>query len=123
MATTTLTRAHHLSYPKTRTKGSIVQRFLSWCDTQEENRLMWLAFALTAHGCVLTPLSFLAVAISGINMVMVILVMASIALTVVPNLAAQSTRVTIPLFFLSVLIDIAVVIACVFSGFNSVNLF
>jgi hypothetical protein len=39
--------------------------------------------------------------------------MVAIGITVVINLAAQPTKITIPTFFLSILIDVAVVIACI----------
>ena len=97
---------------------SIFSKFTNWCVGQESYRLGWLAVILAIHGCALTPITLFAVILSGTNLVLYISVLAAMGLAVVTNLAAMPTKVTIPAFFLSVLIDVAIIIICLASGIN-----
>jgi predicted membrane protein len=102
---------------------SLIKRFFTWCKDQEKNRLIWLGIALTVHGCVLTPITFMAVAFSGLNLFLVYVVIAAMAATVIPNLAAQPTKVTLPLFFLSVIIDVLIIIYSLTQGLSAGNVY
>jgi hypothetical protein len=103
------------SYPSYKTPISLnlFAKFINWCEGQEKNRLGWLALALTAHGCIITPLVVLSIVTAGNSFILWITAMVAMGITVVVNLAAQPTKITIPTFFLSILIDVAVVIACI----------
>lgn len=97
---------------------SPIAKFFSWASGQEEERLLWLGLGLGLHGCVVTPLAFMVVVMSGINMFALAMVMISIVSVLVVNLAALPTKVTVPVFFLSVVVDILVIAACAATGFN-----
>ncbi len=99
-------------------RTGIVSRFLHWSAKQERNRFGWLALILTSHGCVLTPLTLFAVILSGSSLALFIAAVGAMGLVLVTNLAAMPTRVTIPAFFLSIVIDVAIVVICAISGFN-----
>ncbi len=79
---------------------------------------MWLGIALSAHGCIITPLTIMAVLIAGTNLFLFILALVAMGATLVTNLAAMPTRVTIPVFVLSIIIDIAIIFSCVFIGLD-----
>lgn len=96
-------------------KKSIVQHFLDWSKTQEKNRLLWLAMIVAGHGCIITPLTVLMVVFTVNSMLLWAFTIASMAMALVTNLAAMPTKITIPVFFLSLLIDIAVIASCVAS--------
>ena len=98
-----------ISYSAPVANASLWRKFLHWCSAQENNRLLWLGIALAAHGCILTPITVMAVLLAGTNLVLFMLAIIAMGLTVVTNLAAMPTRLTIPIFFFSVLIDIAIV--------------
>jgi hypothetical protein len=100
------------------TKPSLLSRFAAWCEGQQENRIMWIGIALAGHGCVLTPLTVMAVLVAGNSLALFMAATAAMAMAVVTNLAAMPTKVTIPVFFLSVLIDIVIVAAAVSGYFN-----
>ena len=106
------------SYVDAPVKTGLWQRFMAFCKTQENNRLLWLGVSLAAHGCVLTPLTVLAVVLSGTNIVLFMLALVAMGGSLVTNLAAMPTRVTIPVFVLSIVIDIAIIISCVLIGFD-----
>jgi len=95
-------------------QDNIWSRFLNWATMQEKNRFMWLAIAITAHGCIITPLTILSVMLSGNNnMFYWSLCLGAMAMSLVSNLAAMPTKWTIPVFFLSILIDLGILVSLV----------
>lgn len=91
-------------------KPSVISRFLTWCEEQQENRLLWLSVALGGHGCVLTPLTILLiVALTGMNLALFMTALFAMAAALIVNLAAMPTKVTIPVLFASVVVDLAVI--------------
>jgi len=119
MSTLILTRG----LTETVSKASLLSNFYNWCKGQSEYRLLWLGIVLVAHGCILTPLTILAVLLAGTNIILFMLATMSMAMALVTNLAALPTRITIPIFLLSILIDLGIVIACISIGFHAGNAF
>jgi len=93
--------------------------FMSWCQAQEKNRFLWLSIALAGHGCILAPLTLLVVMFAGNSMLLWAFVIGGMAMTLTTNLAALSTKITIPVFFLSVMIDVAAIITSIAAILNS----
>src|ERR1041385_1620361 len=87
-------------------KTSVIQKILIWCKDQERNRLLWLAAMLTIHGCVITPITILLITLAGNSIILWPFAMLAMAMTVVTNLAALPTKITIPTFFISLVIDL-----------------
>ena len=114
MATTSF--SSNLTHTQDRT--SLLARFQQFCAGQESNRLMWLGGILAAHGCIITPLTVMAVLLAGAPMFLFILALVAMGMSLVTNLAALPTRITIPVFVLSILIDIAVVISSLAIGLD-----
>ena len=103
----------------TRTSSpTLFSKFITWCSGQEKNRLGWLGAILVIHGCVLTPITLFAVVLTGTNFALYIATLVAMGIAVVTNLAAMPTKVTIPVFFLSVLIEVAVIILALSAGFD-----
>ena len=98
--------------------SSIFSKFTNWCVSQESYRLGWLAGILAIHGCALTPITLFAVVLSGTNLALYISALVAMGLAVVTNLAAMPTKITIPAFLLSVVIDVAIIIVCIVSSAN-----
>lgn len=121
MATTTLTSAIISTYNSVIEKPTPLQRFLNWCAAQQEDRLLWLALALMGHGAVFMPVTGIAVILAGTNLLMLVLVLVAMTMTLVTNLAALPTKITIPVFVLSAVIDVAVLAACLAQGFSLSN--
>ena len=94
------------------------KKFITWADGQEEYRLGWTAFAITGHGCVFTIITSMMVLFTGDHFIFWHVVIAAMAVCVVVNLAAMPTKVTIPVFFLSLLIDLVIIVICLANGFN-----
>ena len=104
----TLQHTYNPSYIVENKKESILTRFFAWCKSEENNRYGWLAAIIALHGCVLTPVTVLIIFLGGNNMVLWGVALGAMAMTLVTNLAAMSTKITIPVFFLSILIDLVV---------------
>jgi hypothetical protein len=104
----------HTYKPVYQTSGtkSFASRFFTWCESQEKYRFGWLAGIIAGHGCFITPATLLFVMMAGNSPVLWAFVIASMGMALVTNLAALPTKITIPVFFLSVLIDLIVIINC-----------
>jgi hypothetical protein len=109
---TTLHQTLAASHTFRATRPSAIARFFRWSARQESSRFGWVAGILALHGCVITPITILFVAATGMNLALFITTMSAMGLALTTNLAAMPTKVTIPAFVLSVIIDVAVVVAC-----------
>jgi len=97
---------------------SLLSRFMTWSDAQQHNRLLWLGIILSFHGCILTPLTVIAVLLAGTNLTLFIVAIVAMGLSLVTNLAAMPTKITVPVFVLSILIDLIVIGIAMAHGFN-----
>jgi hypothetical protein len=107
-----------LTHSRREEKISVVQRFFTWCKNQDNNRLTWLAVILTGHGCIITPLTVMFIMITGNNPILWPIAIAAMGMCLVVNLAALPTKITIPVFFLSLTIDLAIIITGLSAGFS-----
>ncbi len=92
-----------------RTKSLWISSFFRWAEKQNQNRLTWLALALAGHGCFLTPLTVMLVMATTQNFALFMTATGAMALALVTNLAALPTKITIPAFILSIVIDVVIV--------------
>lgn len=98
---------------------SLWKKFINWCDGQEKYRFGWLATALTLHGCVLTILTMFAVVLAGNHFIFWPFIIGAMGISLLTNLAAMPTKITIPVFFFSVLIDLIIIASCIAIGFDA----
>src|SRR5688572_22107019 len=99
-------------------KQSLFTRFINWANGQEPFRYGWLGVILAAHGCFLTPATVFVVLYSGNNIWMFVTAVTVMAMSLVTNLAAMPTKITIPVFFAGILIDLAIVAVSLLNGFS-----
>lgn len=104
------------------TKSFPFNSFFTWCSKQQPNRLAWLAVIIVLHGCIITPLTLLIVMATGNNLLLWPPVIVAMGASLVTNMAALSTHITLPVFFLSLLIDLSVVAICIAHGFVNLGL-
>ena len=96
------------------TSPSLFTQFINWTKGQEQNRLLWVGLIIAAHGCIVTPITVMAVLMGGApSLGLVVLAIIAMGMALVTNLAAQPTKVTIPVFFLSVLLDVAILVTAI----------
>lgn len=98
-------------------------RFMTWCESQEENRMLWVGLSLAIHGCILTPITLIAICLAGLATWMIALATASLMLTLVVNLAAVPVKNAIPVFCLSLALNIIVILSAFVHGFNFEGVF
>ena len=67
---------------------------------------------LAVHGCALTPVTVMATLFAGPNFILFMTAMVAMGIALVTNLAAMPTKITIPAFALSILIDVVILISC-----------
>ena len=97
-----------------RVKSFGISRFFRWAEKQNENRLTWLALALAGHGCFLTPLTVMLVMTTTYNFALFMTAIGAMTLAVVTNLAALPTKITMPAFILSIVIDVVIIAITLF---------
>ena len=99
-------------------KTSLVNRLINWTEDQEQYRFGWVAGILAGHGCIVTPITLFAIILSGSNLVFFMAAIIAMMASLVTNLAALPTKITIPTFFLSIVIDLIIIISCAVIGFD-----
>ena len=107
-----------ISFEHSKVSESIFTKFFNWCERQQPNRLLWLGVAVSAQGCILAPAAILAVVLAGTNLALFMAAIVAMGMVLVTNLAALPTKITIPIFFFSLLIDIVIVILAAYQGFD-----
>ncbi|PWU23275.1 hypothetical protein C5B42_03525 [Candidatus Cerribacteria bacterium 'Amazon FNV 2010 28 9'] len=98
-------------YIGTRSRANRLKKFLSWCDGQEKNRLLWLGIGIMGHIGMVLPLTLLAVLfLANNNFALWVLVLCANVPVLALNLAAQPPKVTIPVMLTSLIVNIVVII-------------
>lgn len=115
---TTIKHAYSPASPATGTKISLWKKFINWADKQEENRFGWTAFSIAGHGCVFTIFTVAIILLTGNNFIFWPFAIAAMVICLVVNLAALPTKITIPILFFSLLIDVAIIILALTNGFD-----
>ena len=105
----TLQQSYNPSYAPTAKRQSVIVQYFAWCKGQEEYRFGWLAVILAVHGCVLSPATTLMIALGGNNIILWSMALGAMAMALVTNVSAMPTKITIPVFFFSILIDLVVI--------------
>jgi hypothetical protein len=105
----TISLTHNTTHYTFQKDASLFSKFITWSDTQQGNRLLWLGLILCLHGCILTPLTVMAVLLAGTNLILFMVTIVAMGISLVSNLAAMPTKITIPFFVLSIIMDLAVV--------------
>jgi hypothetical protein len=99
------------------------KKFLNWCNRQQENQLGWLAVSFMVHGCIFVPITIIIIAISGSNFIFVALALVAMIVAITVNLATLPTKITLPVFFFTLVLDIVTTIACLLHDLAIRNLF
>lgn len=105
----TVQKTYNPAYSPAVKKQSVISQFIEWCNGQEKYRFGWMASIIAIHGCVLAPITLLAIALAGNNMIFWGISIGAIGMALISNLAALPTKITIPVFFLSIILDLAVI--------------
>lgn len=98
-----------------KTKTSLWSTFITWATNEDkEHHIGWAGVSMICMAAVFFPVTMSVILFNGAGLGLIIAAMIPLALVITLNLAAMSTRYTIPFFFLGILIDAVVVIASFF---------
>ena len=114
----TIQQTYSPAYVKKEAGVSAWKIFIKWADGQEENRFMWLAIAIFGHGCFFTIITVGAILLSGNSFILWPFAIGAMAMTLITNLAALPTKITVPVFFASLLIDAVIIAICLVNGLD-----
>ena len=115
---TTIKHAYSPASANTGTKISLWKKFINWADKQEENRFGWTAFSIAGHGCVFTIFTVAIILLTGNNFIFWPFAIAAMAICLIVNLAALPTKITIPVLFFSLLVDLTIIVLALTNGFD-----
>jgi hypothetical protein len=115
---TSIQHAYAPSYSQTVAKESVWKKFIDWSDRQEENRFGWTAFTIVGHGFAFTIMTVATILLTGNHFIFWPFAIASMTIPLIVNLAALPTKITIPVLFFSVLMDLVIIGLCLANGFD-----
>lgn len=102
MATLTLNTAPSIS---------LWSKYLNFADSQKPNHLGWFLVSIVLHATILVPLTFVLVySLDGYVIPCLAVSMLIFFANIVANMSSASTRVTIGVFYLSLLIHAAILL-------------
>jgi hypothetical protein len=104
---------NHQTYNDTHSIKSLWSQFIDYADKQQSKRLLWAAIGILGHGTIFTILTFATVLLLGNDITLLAITCFTMTMVVVVNLAALPTKYTVPIFFLSLLIDLGVIISAI----------
>jgi hypothetical protein len=110
MSTTFQSAGNLLAYEPVPQKTSAIARLFDWAAKQDApNHIGWVGITITSMTAVFFPLTMAAVLYNGAAFGLIIAAMCSLVLVVVSNLAAMSTKYTIPFLLVAIAMDLAVI--------------
>lgn len=117
---TILEAKNTISEVKTVSNSSLWRRFINWADKQEENRFGWTAFSITGHGCVFTLITVMMIIFTGNHFILWPFALGSMVACLIVNLGAMPTKITIPVLFFSIVVDLVIILFCItYYGFGN----
>ena len=104
-----------ISYKLPKTKTSYFRSFDKWATHEDlENHVGWIGIGIISMTAVIFPLTMAAILFNGASAGLIGIAMISLVMVVIVNLAAISTRYTIPFLLAGILMDIIAVLISVF---------
>ncbi len=97
---------------------SLWKRFLNWTDEQQSSRFLWMAFIILGHSIIFTPFALAVVYFSGNHFFYWPITIIAMMACLVVNLSGLPTKVTIPVFFISLIVDLVIIMCTITNGIN-----
>ena len=102
------------SLPSNSEKGGALSRFLHWCTAQEQSRIKWIGFSILGYIGAVIPLTAMMIILSGNHFALWLIVIITGTAVLSVNLSAMPTKVTIPTLTISLVINIVIILHCLF---------
>ena len=92
---------------------NVFSRFINWCEGQESSRMLWLVITFLLQIGMALPCTLAAILFLGNNSFSLWILACVINVPVLAiNLAAQSTKITIPSLFFAWTADLMIILYC-----------
>lgn len=89
-----------------------LQRYIER-ENSGENRIKWMGISMIAQSVFITPLVGLVIIVTGNHPVYWFLATAAMYLTFIPSLSGSTVRAIVKTFFISILLNIAIIITAI----------
>jgi CBS domain containing-hemolysin-like protein len=118
-----LEHSHHFGgnyshHGNTLSLSALWQKITAYANSQEERRFFWAAISILGHGTIFTIGTLATVILTGNVFGLLVATCFSMVMVLVVNLAALPLRYIIPVFLLSLLVDLVVIITALTLWFN-----
>jgi hypothetical protein len=111
-------RAEELYNYHVKRAENIFTKFIAWCGAQESNRFLWLALSFFAQIGLTLPLTAYCIVFFGGNNLLLWMIIGAVNVPVlVLNLAAFSTKITLPFLFFGWFTQAIVIAYCIVLAF------
>lgn len=99
-------------YPSfTRSAGNfLASRFFEWTKGQRKNYLAWVGGSIMAQAGIFLPVTMMLLIFNQASFLLIALALAILTIVIIIDLAVESTKIIIPVFFLAILADLTLVI-------------
>jgi hypothetical protein len=98
--------------------NAILTRFMAWCEYQEEKRFIWLAIGVMGRMGMVLPVTVVAMLLSPLYSTALLIFALAVNVPVLAlNLAAQHTKITLPVMFTVWTVDAIIIALCALSFF------
>ena len=94
------------------------QKFIGYAGRQEERRFLWTAISILGHATFFTIGTLILILATGNEFFLLTATCVTMAVVLAVNLAALPTKYTIPVFFFSLLADVAIMATALALWFN-----
>jgi hypothetical protein len=102
-------------------KTGLLKRFLQWCDRQENDRLLWLGISVLGGIATVLPITLIAVVFLANNSFALWAIACTVNVPVlIVNLAAQPTKIILPVTFFVWFINLLIILYTVAAFFGVV---
>jgi hypothetical protein len=99
-----------IGYQSPKVRTSYFRSFTRWAADQDiENHIGWVGISITSMTAIFFPLTMAAILFNDASVGLIGIAMLSLIMVVIINLAAVSTRYTIPFLLAGILMDIIAV--------------
>ncbi|TKK70243.1 hypothetical protein FC093_05710 [Ilyomonas limi] len=96
-----------------KTSKNVFSKFINWCEKQEYSRILWLVVALLVQIAAVLPFTLAAIIFMGNNSfpLWVLACVINVPVLII-SLAAQPTKITIPVIVLAWTADVLLILYC-----------
>jgi hypothetical protein len=96
--------------------NNTLSKFMAWCEIQEDNRFIWLAIGFMGSIGMVLPVTVVGILLSPASSIALLIFALAVNVPVLAlNLAAQHTKVTLPVMFVAWAVDAIIIAYCALS--------